>query len=131
MGLKIQANLLHTSSLLLMYCRKADRLEARMREISAENRRRLEEHSQQAAAAKGDVSSTAVIPRLEFRPEVNQLDQSSRLMTGVGAVVTTRLAQQMLAEYCAKLPGSDRWVQQGWLSKNTWAYALPPGVPLA
>jgi hypothetical protein len=80
-------------------CRKADKLEARAREISAQNSAMLAA----AAAAPGQ-------PQPLPRPAAESVDGSSRLATPAGAVVTLRLAQQMLAEFCAKLPGSDRWV---------------------
>lgn len=34
-----------------------------------------------------------------------------RLQTPIGAAVTTRLAQKMLADFCGKLPGCDRCVR--------------------
>jgi hypothetical protein len=36
-------------------------------------------------------------------------DTATRLTTPCGAAVTMRLAQKMLADYCGKLPGADRW----------------------
>jgi hypothetical protein len=56
------------------------------------------------AAAAADPAEPAPLPR----PAAEPVDPATRLMTPAGAVVTLRLAQQMLAEFCAKLPGSDR-----------------------
>jgi hypothetical protein len=78
-------------------CRKAEVLEARAREISARNRAML-------AAAAANPEEPAPLLRAAADP----VDPASRLVTPAGAVVTLRLAQQMLAEFCAKLPGSDR-----------------------
>jgi hypothetical protein len=58
-----------------------------------------------AAAATADPAEPLPLPR----PATEPVDPASRLMTPAGAVVTLRLAQQMLAEFCAKLPGSDRF----------------------
>jgi hypothetical protein len=79
-------------------CRKADVLEARARELSAQNRAML------AAAAAASPGAPPPLPR----PAAEPVDPASRLSTPCGAVVTLRLAQQVLAEFCAKLPGSDR-----------------------
>ena len=45
-----------------------------------------------------------------FDEEQVQADADTRLQTPIGAAVTTRLAQKMLANYCGKLPGCDRCV---------------------
>lgn len=43
------------------------------------------------------------------RPAPEEEDSNTRLSTPCGAAVTTRLAQKMLADYCGKLPGCDRY----------------------
>lgn len=99
--------------MLYLLCSRADQLEARVRQISTDNRKLLKQHSQESASTatnngSSGSSNSASARRLELRSESEPVDNSTRLTTGVGAVVTLRLAQQMLAEYCAKLPGSDR-----------------------
>ncbi|WIA14738.1 hypothetical protein OEZ85_003224 [Tetradesmus obliquus] len=65
--------------------------------------------AKRAALAAG---AAAANQQQQQQPEVLQPDPEHCLLTEQGAKATLRLAQALLAGYCAKLPGSDRWELQ-------------------
>jgi hypothetical protein len=78
--------------LCLLFCREAAILEAHAATLSASTRQMLQAHSGAAALLR-----TTVEPH-----------NPAHLQTSEGGLATMRLAQVLLAGYCARLPGNDR-----------------------
>ena len=83
-------------------CSGAQLMEALMSDISRTTRELLQNHRQQHA---GTLNPGTPPPLLSMSLEPRN---PAHLYTADGACATMRLAQPILAGYCAKLPGTDR-----------------------
>lgn len=74
-------------------CREAATLEAHAAALSSEARQLIQDHN----------------GRPPLRRTVRESHSASHLQTPEGGLATMRLAQVLLAGYCARLPGTDRY----------------------